>query len=70
VFSARQLEEIQKRLSSYPPILAGRRRTMHWTGELLSIYLDRKYGVSLGLRQCQRLLKQLGPRRNRSVSET
>jgi transposase len=31
-----------------------------WDGKLLSHHLSRQYGVSLGVRQCQRLFRQLG----------
>jgi len=33
-----------------------------WSGKLLQRHLDRRYGVMMGTRQCQRLLRQLrGP---------
>ena len=31
-----------------------------WDGKTLSAFLDRKLGVDLGVRQCQRLFRQLG----------
>jgi transposase len=31
-----------------------------WDGKTLSIFLDQQFGVSLGVRQCQRLFRQLG----------
>lgn len=31
-----------------------------WNGKTLSAYVKRKWGVSLGTRQCQRLFRQLG----------
>lgn len=36
-----------------------------WDGKLLSHHLSRKYGVSLGVRQCQRLFRQMGFRRRK-----
>jgi transposase len=40
-----------------------------WDGPVLSEHLRRRYGVDLGVRQCQRLFRQMGfrlrkPRRN------
>ena len=34
-------------------------QTKNWNGQLLKIHLKDKYGIDLGLRQCQRLLGQL-----------
>ena len=31
-----------------------------WDGKSLSLYLQRRWGISLGVRQCQRLFRQLG----------
>ena len=31
-----------------------------WDGKLLSEHLHRRYGITLGVRQCQRLFKQMG----------
>ena len=31
-----------------------------WDGQLLSEHLRRQYGVTLGVRQCQRLFRQMG----------
>lgn len=36
-----------------------------WGGKSLKVWLQRQYGVHLGERQCQRLLRQLGFRRRR-----
>lgn len=36
-----------------------------WDGKLLSHHLARSYGVSLGVRQCQRLFRRLGFRRRK-----
>jgi transposase len=31
-----------------------------WDGKTLAAWIDRQYGISLGVRQCQRLFRQLG----------
>ena len=36
-----------------------------WDGKLLAEHLKRRYGVSLGVRQCQRIFNQLGFRRRK-----
>ena len=36
-----------------------------WDGKLLAEHLKRRYGVSLGVRQCQRIFNQLGVRRRK-----
>lgn len=36
-----------------------------WDGKLLSHHLSKKYGIKLGVRQCQRLFNQLGFRRRK-----
>lgn len=36
-----------------------------WDGKLLSHHLERSFGVGLGVRQCQRLFRQLGFRRRK-----
>ena len=36
-----------------------------WDGKLLSHHLSRQYGIQVGVRQCQRLFKQLGLRRRK-----
>lgn len=36
-----------------------------WDGKLLSYHLKQRYGLSLGVRQCQRLFHQLGFRRRK-----
>jgi transposase len=44
--------------------------TRSWDGPTLAEHLRRCYGVALGLRQCQRLYRQMGfsPRRSRGAS--
>lgn len=39
-----------------------------WDGKLLSHHLAQRYGVSLGVRQCQRLFRRLGFRRRKPRS--
>jgi transposase len=34
-----------------------------WDGKTLSVFIQRKWNVALGVRQCQRLFRQLGQRR-------
>jgi len=36
-----------------------------WDGKMLSHHLKQRYGVSLGVRQCQRLFRQMGFRRRK-----
>jgi transposase len=31
-----------------------------WDGKMLSVFIERQWGISLGVRQCQRLFRQLG----------
>ena len=31
-----------------------------WNGKTLAAWIERQYGISLGIRQCQRLFRQLG----------
>jgi transposase len=33
-----------------------------WDGKTLSAFIEQRYGISLGVRQCQRLFRQLGYR--------
>jgi transposase len=53
-----QLQEVQRVLRE-PPAAAGLTGNL-WDGKTLSAYLDRQYGVALGVRQCQRLFRQFG----------
>ncbi len=55
---ATQLEAVQRVLRE-PPAAAGLAGNL-WDGQTLSAYLDRQYGVALGVRQCQRLFRQFG----------
>lgn len=56
--SARQLAEIGTILRGAPEEV-GLRGNL-WDGKALSEFLELRYGVDLGVRQCQRLFRQLG----------
>ncbi len=53
-----QIQSIEKALRSHPSQydLAGNL----WDGKLLSHFIDKQFGIQLGVRQCQRLFRQLG----------
>jgi len=53
-----QIQVIEKALRSHPSQygLAGNL----WDGKLLSHFIDQQFGIQLGVRQCQRLFRQLG----------
>jgi len=36
-----------------------------WDGKMLSHHLDRRYGIAVGVRQCQRIFRQMGFRRRK-----
>lgn len=57
------LEEISQQLRQYPRELGYAQNL--WDGKLLSHHLKEKFGISLGVRQCQRLFRQLGFRRRK-----
>ena len=60
-------EQTQDRLAEnllLPPAQFGLEATQ-WSGGALRTHLSEQYGVSLGLRQCQRLLRSLALRKNR-----
>lgn len=50
-----QWAELSQQLSK-PPWQLGYRHD-HWSGKLLAHHLANRYGIELGVRQCQRLLK-------------
>ena len=53
-----QLHEIQEALRSSP---AEYELTANqWDGKLLSYFIRKRFGVELGLRQCQRMFRQFG----------
>jgi transposase len=56
--SKEQLEQVGRVLRE-PPSSVGLSANL-WDGKSLSCYLEQRYGVSLGVRQCQRLFRQLG----------
>ncbi|MBI5280998.1 MAG: transposase [Candidatus Solibacter usitatus] len=53
-----QLQEVKAALGRSPEESAG--RANRWDGKTLSAWIERRFGVSLGARQCQYLLRQLG----------
>lgn len=55
--TAEQIEEIREVVAEDDPKSRGFRV---WDGPSVSAYIGREYGVSLGVRQCQRLLRSLG----------
>jgi len=57
------LEEISQQLRRDPRELGYTQNL--WDGKLLSHHLKEKFGISLGVRQCQRLFRQLGFRRRK-----
>jgi transposase len=40
--------------------LMGVPQPISWDGKTLSAFIKRQYGIDLGVRQCQRLFRQLG----------
>jgi transposase len=56
--SERQLLRISAALR-LPPGDAGMPGNL-WDGKMLSAFLDQEFGVALGIRQCQRMFRQLG----------
>ncbi len=56
--SEEQLDQVGRVLRE-PPSAVGLSANL-WDGKTLSRYLEHRYGVSLGTRQCQRLFRQLG----------
>jgi transposase len=55
--SQEQLQEVGRVLRESPSCV-GLSANL-WDGKSLSCYLEQQYGVSLGVRQCQRLFRQL-----------
>ena len=56
--SEKQLQEVNAALR-LPPEQAGLAVNL-WDGKALAQFLQERYGVVLGVRQCQRLFRQLG----------
>lgn len=54
------LEQLRGELSRSPSRLGY--RDMRWGGRLLQEHLEREYGVTISVRQCQRLFHRLGIR--------
>lgn len=57
------LEEISQHLRQSPRDLGYAQNL--WDGKLLSHHLNKKFGIFLGVRQCQRLFRQLGFRQRK-----
>lgn len=55
--TAEQIEEIREVVAEDDPKSRG---FNVWDGPSVSAYIGREYGVSLGVRQCQRMLRSLG----------
>lgn len=47
------------RILRHPPRAAGLSGNL-WDGKTLSTWIEQKYGVTVGLRQCQRMFRQFG----------
>lgn len=56
--SERQLEAVDSVLRQ-PPSSVGLAANL-WDGKTLSAFIQRRYKVSVGVRQCQRLFRQFG----------
>lgn len=56
--SATQWSQLETDLRSHPRELGYEQNL--WDGKLLSHHLSRQYGVELGVRQCQRMFRQMG----------
>lgn len=56
--SAEQLQEIEAALRSSPTEVG--LPVNLWDGKALSEFIQQRFGVNLGVRQCQRLFRQLG----------
>ncbi len=54
----RQLQQVGRVLRQ-PPQSVGLDTNL-WDGKSLSAWIDEEYGIQLGVRQCQRLFRQLG----------
>jgi len=57
------LEEISQHLRQSPRDFGYAQNL--WDGKLLSHHLKERFGISLGVRQCQRLFRQMGFRRRK-----
>lgn len=57
--SERQLQEVAVALRGSPLEEYGLSSNL-WDGKTLSAWIERRYGVALGVRQCQYLFRQLG----------
>lgn len=53
-----QLERVEEALRGLPED-AGVKANL-WDGKILSAYIKKEWGITIGIRQCQRLFRQLG----------
>lgn len=58
LLSEEQWEQLAKELRGAPDMF--NYSQAFWDGKLLSLHLKKKYKVEIGVRQCQRIFKQLG----------
>lgn len=65
--SDEQMQKIDQALRE-PPEKAGMIGNI-WDGKLLAAYIAKKFGIKLGVRQCQRIFKHLGYRLRRPRSQ-
>lgn len=61
--NARQWDRLNKDLRQHPAKFKYEQNL--WDGKLLSHHLTEQYGVTLGIRQCQRIFHKLGFRRRK-----
>ena len=57
--TARQLQQLRADLAA-PPSAQGLHHSQ-WCGKLLAAHIERRHGLHISLRQCQRLMRELGP---------
>jgi transposase len=60
--SPTQLKALEGILRKSPAVVG---LSGQWDGKTLSLHLQRRWGISLGVRQCQRLFRQLGFRQRK-----
>jgi transposase len=54
----KQLEGVD-RIFRHPPREIGLSGNL-WDGKTLSAWIEQRYGIAIGVRQCQRMFRQLG----------
>jgi len=63
VFDEATLQRLGNDLRQQPQVFGYRQNL--WDGKLLSHHLSQKYGIKIGVRQCQRLFGKMGFRRRK-----